>query len=546
MSPAARPVRAAQLLIALIALAAAAKPVLFDTLDPDCFWHLRVADQLLRDGVGPLVDDLSFASDKAPWTPYSWLAELGMKGVWDVGGYRAAVLVHALMNAAFVVLVALTCRRAAGDRPGAVTGTVAATAVATFVSLPYLSFRPATLAIVLLAGVACLLVRDRAAIASLKARRACTVGSPDDQTRRSGTRAIWFIVPITALLANVHLFAFLVPIWTGCLWIGAVWTASRRTFPPHFSRWGRPARREAFQGSDTSNDPDPDRTAVRRSFLLFALTLLGACATPLLPGVLRTLTHYQFNDPMVSSGLLAEMRPFWTGPLGTVSAVLVGGIAILLIVRKQELTPADVLLLAISTALLFSKGRYAPLFMLVAAPIVARAWPGEADRVLSRRALPPVLAGLLLLGVTRVIAAFPSTPGMDAWINRHGPDAPGYPTAAADYVAAHLRPRTGRVINVFNHGGYLGWRLGPAGFTTLTDGRTQCFAREFWAVHYLGPTGPTARTVAEMGADVAILPRTPTRIGSAVEVAGWRLAFEDERARVWVPPVDRLSGAGVE
>ncbi|HSI32061.1 MAG TPA: hypothetical protein VK986_00595, partial [Tepidisphaeraceae bacterium] len=238
MALAARPVRAAQLLVALIALAAAAKPVLFDTLDPDCFWHLRVADQLVRDGVRPLVDDLSFASDKAPWTPYSWLAELGMKSVWDVGGYRAAVLVHALMNAAFVMLVALTCERAAGDRPGAVTGIVAATAVATFVSLPYLSFRPATLAIVLLAGVAYLLVRDRTAHA--KAHWACTVGSGDDQTRRSGTRAVWFIVPITALLANVHLFAFLVPIWTGCLWVGATIDGPRRSRDQRI-RGGTPA-----------------------------------------------------------------------------------------------------------------------------------------------------------------------------------------------------------------------------------------------------------------------------------------------------------------
>jgi hypothetical protein len=198
----------------------------------------------------------------------------------------------------------------------------------------------------------------------------------------------------------------------------------------------------------------------------------------------------------------------------------------------------------VSAALLFSKGRYAPLFMLVAAPTVARAWPGGSDRVLSRRVFGPAVAGLLVIGVVRVTTAFPSTAGMDAWINRHGPDAPGYPTAAAEYVATHVRPRTGRVINVFNHGGYLGWRLGPAGFTTLMDGRTQCFSREFWGLHYLGPAAPTAQTVRELNADAAVLPRTPTRIGSAVEAAGWRVAFEDHRARVWVPPTETFTGAG--
>ena len=52
-------------------------------LDPDCFWHIRVAEQLEREGIHPIVDQLSFASIKDPWTPYSWLAELGMKWVWD-------------------------------------------------------------------------------------------------------------------------------------------------------------------------------------------------------------------------------------------------------------------------------------------------------------------------------------------------------------------------------------------------------------------------------------------------------------------------------
>src|SRR5205814_1338906 len=71
------------LLIGMIALVGVGKAVVSDTLDPDLFWHLRVADQLHRDGVGPLVDELSFQSIRTPWTPYSWLAELGMKWAWD-------------------------------------------------------------------------------------------------------------------------------------------------------------------------------------------------------------------------------------------------------------------------------------------------------------------------------------------------------------------------------------------------------------------------------------------------------------------------------
>src|SRR5580765_5349705 len=87
-----------------------------DTLDPDCFWHLRVAEQLQRDGIGPIVDHLSFASIKQPWTPYSWLAELAMHGLWSVGGYRAAAVASALLCALFVAIVALLCIELAGAR----------------------------------------------------------------------------------------------------------------------------------------------------------------------------------------------------------------------------------------------------------------------------------------------------------------------------------------------------------------------------------------------------------------------------------------------
>ena len=80
------------LLLSLLALVAAGKVILADTLDPDCFWHLRVGAEIAAQAwPHPLIDDLSFASIRQPWTPYSWLAELGMKWLWDAGGFRAAV-----------------------------------------------------------------------------------------------------------------------------------------------------------------------------------------------------------------------------------------------------------------------------------------------------------------------------------------------------------------------------------------------------------------------------------------------------------------------
>src|ERR1051325_3646224 len=97
------------LLISLLLLLAASQSVLYDSLYPDWFRPLRVAEQIEREGVHPIVDQLSFASVKQPWTPYSWLAELGMKAVWEAGGYRAAIVTQAMMIAAMFLFIALAC-----------------------------------------------------------------------------------------------------------------------------------------------------------------------------------------------------------------------------------------------------------------------------------------------------------------------------------------------------------------------------------------------------------------------------------------------------
>src|SRR4051794_37068491 len=148
------------LLVAMLSLVGIGKAVLYDTLDPDSFLHMLAADQMLRDGIGPIVDKQSFASIQTPWTPYSWLGAFTMKGVWDVGGYRGAVAFHAFMSAALVALIALACRTVATsglngtprftrstsrklETPdGAGLRSVIATTFAGLLTLAYLSFRP--------------------------------------------------------------------------------------------------------------------------------------------------------------------------------------------------------------------------------------------------------------------------------------------------------------------------------------------------------------------------------------------------------------------
>ena len=85
------------------------------------------------------------------------------------------------------------------------------------------------------------------------------------------------------------------------------------------------------------------------------------------------------------------------------------------------------------------------------------------------------------------------------------PAPPPFPADAADYVDDRISRRAiARLINEFNHGGYLAWRLGDR-YQTFLDGRTQLFAPEF-AKTYLGSRPDAAAIILQAGADVAIIP----------------------------------------
>jgi hypothetical protein len=445
------------LLLSLLISFAASKAVLYDTLDPDCFWHLRVAEQLERSGIGPIVDDLSFMSQKAPWTPYSWLAELAMKRIWEFGGFRAAIAVQSLMIGGIFALIAL----AAATRGGSRVAVAITTFAAAYLSLPYLSFRPATAALTMFAFGVWLLIRDRA--------------------HGERSRSVWLLVPLTVLMVNVHLFAVVVPLSVAALLAGAI----------------------------------IERRGAGRYVLLLVLTTSSCCTTPMLPGLIASMWHFQTGDAMVAGPGIAELRPFYSGPM---------------------VRPGEWFWLLGGTLLLFRMGRFSPLFVIIAAPIVAAAMPDMAGAILGKPIIRLALASLLCIGFTRIIAGFPAAnASIDTWLNRNGPDAPGYPCGAAAFVQSNVHPTNGRILNDFTWGGYLDWRLGPT-YQTLMDGRTQCFAPSFWRQTCMGSPSDLQHFLEPLSADAAIVPKDKGSLRAAVIAMKWKRAYTDDRAEVFVPP----------
>jgi len=500
LNPAPTPRPGFALLVGLIALVAVGKAILADTLDPDCFWHLRVGQEIAQMGwPRPLVDDLSFASTRQPWTPYSWLAELAMKRLWDQGGYRAAVAAQAAMEAGFIVLLALAALEAsesATGRPRYLASALGAAGGAVL-SLAYLSFRPVTAAIFMLALIAWLLLRDR--------------------RMEQKSRAVWLIPPLVAVLVNVHFFAFLVPLWTGALMVGDVIEK-------------RAANLQRRPGRD---------------LLLTALCALACTMTPLLPGMVRSVVNYSFSDVLVRSPVIVEMQPFYGGTMGHVSAALVLLLAALTLWRLRPVSlggqtvrvgVGELIWLAGSAILLLRFGRMAPVFAIIASPMLAATLPGFSERVLVRPLVMILIAGVLAIGSFRIVRAFPAASlPISAWLNRQGPAAAGYPCAAADFVDSHIESKTGRLICEFPWGGYLEWRLGNR-FALLMDGRTQVFSADFWKSTYLGTAQDRQRIISTASADAAIIPAGHSLFAADLLALHWKPIYHDDRAMVMVPP----------
>jgi hypothetical protein len=256
----------------------------------------------------------------------------------------------------------------------------------------------------------------------------------------------------------------------------------------------------------------------------------------MLPGVLHMVGQLQTGDVMVSSKIIGEMQPFYDGAFGKVSATLVLFTWGCCFANRHRLRSGEWLWLAGMTVFLFRLGRFAPLFAIVAAPMAAVCWPVMSDRPLRRSAVAWALGLFLGIGGLRVIVNFPtaSTP-LGSWLNRNEPDANGYPTGAADFVDAHVTPSSGRMINEFNWGGYLAWRLGDR-YQTFMDGRTQMHPPQFWLDAFSGSPAARRSLVENTHADVAILPKRGSCFHDALHDLGWTTAWQDDESEVMVPP----------
>jgi hypothetical protein len=233
---------------------------------------------------------------------------------------------------------------------------------------------------------------------------------------------------------------------------------------------------------------------------------------------------------------VAEFQPFYRGAFGVVLVGLLMMLVACVIAHRARLRLGEQLWVILGIVLLFRLGRFAPIFAILCAPALAMTLPRWSPVAMERSRMRVVIASILALLIVRLFVSFPDrNVSLDHWLNRHGPDTPGYPTAAAAFVEQCVEPRSGRMLNEFTWGGYLAWRLGDR-YDVFIDGRTQLYAPDLWRRVYGSESSGVDDLLGSSSADVAVLPRERSRLRAALARLGWVSVYRDARAEVMVPP----------
>jgi hypothetical protein len=422
--------------VAVLAGVSAWRPI----LDYDYFWHLATGAWILDTGGVPRSDPFSYSAAGERWIDLHWLFQLGLHGLYTLGGHEATRLAGAALGLAIVGVTAWSLWRS--DRP-AVTG-IALGLLALAAGTRFL-VRPDTLSLLLAAIVLALLHRDE----------------------RVPGRAVWAIVPVQLLWANVHGFQ---AVGLALVAMALAGEAARAVLPGPAVRGERLARLAG----------------------VLALAALAALVNPNgLEGALLPLRQLGMIGSAEARGAfghaIEELRPTLSvlgsrSAAGLLPALALGALAaVAMALDRRRFSAFDALVWLAFGALALAAVRNVALFAVAAAPIFARhanAWldarPAGA-RTLALRATSAAAVVALALGAGAAAVRAAQLAG-----GPRGSSSPAlapfqYPEAAVDWIARERPP--GPIYHRLGDGGYLIWRLWPR-YQVLIDGRLEVFGEE--------------------------------------------------------------------
>jgi hypothetical protein len=470
--------------------------------DSDTWWHLATGRLIAERGAVPVADPFSFTAAGVPWINRQWLFDLGLYGLWRLGGDQAMILgAGALFVAAFACAYRLARHRLPAWAATIIVFLAAQAAVERF------AVRPEACSLFLLALQLLLL---------------------DDAI---GWGRVAALIGVQVVWANLHALSALGLIPIGSELAGAF----AATWLPVPAGWRAASQRPRDEISRLA-------VAMGGAVLAEAATpfgLAGALFSLRLLTVIRGGELVSFTIVEHRATTLAELSPAAAG--GLVALLALTALATIISLRRWRLQ--HVLCAAAFVALALMARRNVALLGFGVLPLLASGVQPSVAAVdawlASRRGLRPALAWVLALFFLRETArVVTGRYYQEAHLTRAfgmGESLLLFPSGAVDFLQAEAPGA--RVLNDDGLGGYLLWRAHPAR-QVFIDGRLQVYPEAIYRDYQrvLDDPAAFAEVAARWGVTAVLLHHpSPGRLELAAAIArlpGWRVAYLDGGAVV--------------
>lgn len=443
-------------------------------MDEDTWWHLAVGQYVAQHRAVPQEDPFSRLGQEehTPWVAYSWLHELLLYGAYQAGGLGGVLAIRAGLDALTFLTVGWFVLRGSGGRwlPLLALGLLTATLV------PLMLERPWHYTIVF-------------TILSLHAAVEMRSGAPP--------RRFWWLVPVFALWANLHI-QFVLGI--GVLGLGMLTTFVERRQAAETAKWAG---------------------------------LIGACvlATLANPYHLRLYgVVWEYASQTGALRVVSELAPpdfgyWWNWAL----ALLLIWAAVQCV--RRRLPTFDTAFLVVGAAFGLRMQRDIWFGALIAAAVVTR-----LSMVPRPEGRWPVVGLAGSVAAAMLLARLIWAVGPGVGLTTDEANRKEYPAGAVEHLREHRPP--GPLYNHFNWGGYLIWALPeyPVGM----DGRTNLYGEERLdrAFHAWNGDPGWDQDRDLLAAGVVMGPKN-LKVALTDLVRGantrWRVVYEDDVAVVFVP-----------
>ena len=445
--------------------------------DPDIWWHLRNAAQLLQSGHFIHTESWTFTVAGKPWINFEWLSELPYYAGWHVLGERGLYLVMMVVVSLIVAgIYWLACLR---------SGDCKAAFVAGFIGLHFVtvSLGPRTLLFGWL-----FLVLELGILWSLPKGRDYTAWMPLLFLLWINTHGSWLIGFVLML------------VFFACGFIEGEWGALTAT------RWTPPQKRK------------------------FAMVVAASLAVLFINPYGWRLVIYPF-DLAFQQKLNIEHVAEWYSinfhnfrGKATLATLLIFGV--LQLVRRRQWNLQDLALLLIALYAGFTYVRFLFLLGIVLVPLLAMELNGVMSQPYEPEKDKPGVNAVAIAVVLLVIVGF--------WAGEkkiHAGIAETYPEKALPYI--RTLPGRGNLFNEFEWGGYLEWNV-PA-LKEFMDGRVDIFDHNGVMADYLKVIdiqNPTA-VLDKYQIRFVLLPQGGALGYVLGHDPGWKTAYQDQQTVVF-------------